>query len=54
MKYHYFHGRLTYSVKRSGTRSRGGLGRSLSEILILELKPGRWFAVWSWRASRAL
>ena len=43
MKYHYFHGRLTYSVKRSGTRSRGGLGRSLSEILILELKPGRWF-----------
>ena len=37
MKYHYFHGRFTYSVKRSGPAAGGGRSRfSLRAIAVLD------------------
>ena len=46
MKYHYFHGRFTYSVKRSGRSSGWDLSRSPSAasrlILALKREPSRW------------
>ena len=39
MKYHYFHGRFTYSVKRSGPPRAGRPAPvSLRSVSILELK----------------
>ena len=45
MKYHYFHGRFTYSVKRSGRSPGWDLSRSPSAasrlILALKREPSR-------------
>ena len=51
MKYHYFHGRFTYSVKRNGRSSAGrelpfiggsvGLAALPASILVLKREPSR-------------